>query len=507
MKFTAEQILKAFESKRFALDDREGALNLFGVRSKSRQGGTFDDLIGALVVEDGMWTLRTWEATTDAGTRYLQRPINRSGTAGLVPGQYLDVWKIDMHNGWCRTLCQRLGSVAVYRDNDRDNELDYHPSRIQRGKFGINFHPDRLEPSGRSGKNVRASAGCQVFRYANDHREFMELVDAHADYYGDRFDYTLFDEEEIPRVIVPESEPAPLENISRRIEVFSHIEEVNENGTTDEMGRTVNAESPFSIDYENEPDTTGHHLIALSQEYRIKQLQRFLGVGDDGKIGPATLAAIENKLDLLSGVRVGKKALDLIIQFETGGQQYYNQKLIRPTWPGYSSGVTIGFGYDLGYNSVDQIRKDWRGLIPDADLNALVSVHGITGPGAKPVAESLRHIKISWDTAERVFLNSTLPRFVETTIRTFPGSEKLQPEAFGALVSLVFNRGGSLKNTDKRLEMRQIAEAIAKGTDRPEIYGEIAASIRKMKRHWERVNGTTDLHGRRDAEAALVLAT
>ena len=59
---------------------------------------------------------------------------------------------------------------------------------------------------------------------------------------------------------------------------------------------------------------------------------------------------------------ISKEAYDLIVQYECGGQVYYTSRLSNPTWPGGASGVTIGIGYDLGYNAVDQIRKDWAHL-------------------------------------------------------------------------------------------------------------------------------------------------
>lgn len=193
----ANQLLASFGAKEYFVDNREFALNLIGVRAKSRRAGKYDDYIIGLRLEDNDWIVYQWPATVDASVSYLKRPINKAGTAGLVAGQYLDTWKIDSHNGWVRTLCQRSGPVRVYRDNDRDTTYDYSESKIQKGYFGINFHPDRNEPSGKSGRNWRSSAGCQVFRYREDHRVFMELVDQHNNLYGNLFSYTLFEEKDI----------------------------------------------------------------------------------------------------------------------------------------------------------------------------------------------------------------------------------------------------------------------------------------------------------------------
>ena len=51
----------------------------------------------------------------------------KGGTAILVPDQYRGVYKIDTHGGKRRytALCQRLGPVKIWRDNNRDRIPDY----------------------------------------------------------------------------------------------------------------------------------------------------------------------------------------------------------------------------------------------------------------------------------------------------------------------------------------------------------------------------------------------
>jgi len=68
---------------------------------------------------------------------------------------------------------------------------------------------------------------------------------------------------------------------------------------------------------------------------------------------------------------VSKKAIDLIIQHEVGGRAYYEKKLQAPIWAGGESGVTIGMGYDLGFNSEKQFMLDWSGVINLNYINAL----------------------------------------------------------------------------------------------------------------------------------------
>src|SRR3981081_336751 len=46
-----------------------------------------------------------------------------------------------------------------------------------------------------------------------------------------------------------------------------------------------------------------------------------------------------------------ERAYELIIDFEVGGRSEYERTYQRPEWPQGESGVTIGVGYDLGYNT------------------------------------------------------------------------------------------------------------------------------------------------------------
>lgn len=241
---------------------------------------------------------------------------------------------------------------------------------------------------------------------------------------------------------------------------------------------------------------------------RIKALQRRLGLRPDGLIGPVTLTRIEAVVDRVLGrpaepapgasLVVSKRSLDAIVQHEISSEAFYRQALERPIWPGAESGVTVGIGYDLGHTSAAQVERDWRGRLPDADLDALLHVRGKTGAGAKAALPEVAHVVVPLTAAREVFYTSTLPRFGALVRTAYPGAEALPPDAQGALLSLVFNRGVSMADTDKRREMRAIRDLVPAG----DLDG-IAGQIRAMKRHWDaaRLGG---LHRRRDAEADLV---
>lgn len=166
-------------------------------------------------------------------------------------------------------------------------------------------------------------------------------------------------------------------------------------------------------------------------------------------------------------------------------------------WPGGASGITIGVGYDLGQVKVDQFVADWGDVLPAAQLERLKTAVGLAGEKAKAAAPALADILVGKDVALKVFLARSAPEYQKKTEGAFPGLDKLPPDAQGALVSLVYNRGTKMDG-DRRTEMRAIRDAVAKGDLK-----EIAAQLRAMKRLWEG-QGLPGLLKRRDAEAALV---
>lgn len=193
---------------------------------------------------------------------------------------------------------------------------------------------------------------------------------------------------------------------------------------------------------------------------------------------------------------VSREAVDLIIEFETGGKAYYQKRLKSPTWPGGASGVTVGLGYDLGYNTRSQILSDWSS-IPKGPREALASAAGYKGMAAKHRTPALKWIVIPWQEAEKVFVGSTMPRFGRMTGNAFPGILKTHPHVQGSLLSVVFNRGASMTGAS-RTEMRNIRDHIRAGRT-----ARVPGEIRRMKRLWVG-KGLDGLLRRREAEARLI---
>jgi hypothetical protein len=201
------------------------------------------------------------------------------------------------------------------------------------------------------------------------------------------------------------------------------------------------------------------------------------------------------------------KAVDLILRFEIGGsKKYYEKYLSRPSWPGGASGVTIGIGVDLGYE--DEMLDELEGVIPDEQIKRLRRTVGRKGTQGKAAIAGVRDIVIPWDFALAFFEKNTLPKYIAQTLKAFPNSEYLPDDAFGALVSIVFNRGPLIDNSDRRREMKEIKRILALGGDQ-EIDNEdlldIAKQVRSMARLWaDNKNSDGDLHDRRHAEADLI---
>ncbi|MGH0280452.1 hypothetical protein [Sinorhizobium meliloti] len=220
--------------------------------------------------------------------------------------------------------------------------------------------------------------------------------------------------------------------------------------------------------------------------------------------------AIDTEAVVAPAPAVSARALDLIVEHETGGRLYYDRVIRRrPVWPRGNSGVTIGFGYDLGYVDQAEFERDWAAL-PAAIRGRLATALGHHGgrdgdAELKELVGALRDIEIPWETAEAVFTAATMPKFVRLAVRALDNTDALPPDSFGALVSLSFNRGPAYRRQrdssdplDRYREMRGIGAAM---TERR--FGDIPVLIRLMKRIWRGTAVEPELTRRREDEAVL----
>jgi hypothetical protein len=214
-----------------------------------------------------------------------------------------------------------------------------------------------------------------------------------------------------------------------------------------------------------------------------------------GEIDDNTWQALRSLPDASPDIPV--KAVTFIAIEEVGSRAYFDTHCARPDYPGGASGVTIGVGYDLGYQQ--NFEGDWAGFLTDGQIAQLSACKGLTGVDAKAAIDQVANIVVSWRSAWGVFLKTTLPQNVELTRNIFPSPVVLPGLCLGALVSLVYNRGTKMQDSTShagdRREMRDIRDALAAGN-----VAAVPDSLRSMKRLWPE---GSDLFQRREHEALL----
>jgi len=168
-------------------------VNIVGVRSYDRECDTFNDALFCFYSVGKYMYFHSWSITTDPGLYWLMNPSKVTGTAILVPGQYRGVYRIDKHRGKYYALCQRYGAVKVFRDANKDIIIDRLPDSTEEGLFGINIHK-----AGWFSRWVgKWSAGCQVFQRSRDFNKFMKICKEAEFEWGNKFTYTLLEEEDL----------------------------------------------------------------------------------------------------------------------------------------------------------------------------------------------------------------------------------------------------------------------------------------------------------------------
>lgn len=160
-KYTIEELKAEYQKLGYKWFD----FQIVGVRSKADAPDKFDDLIGLIEGNTITW----FTGTTNPGVHWLKNLLNPKGAALLKPNQYVNTWKLDLHQGKYLALCQRK-NVVVYRDGDKDDFAE-ETAVTETGLFGINIH--RANANLVSQLVDRYSAGCQVL---NNPQDFDYLI-------------------------------------------------------------------------------------------------------------------------------------------------------------------------------------------------------------------------------------------------------------------------------------------------------------------------------------------
>ncbi len=163
---------------------------------------------------------------------------------------------------------------------------------------------------------------------------------------------------------------------------------------------------------------------------------------------------------------------------EVSSPAEYRKSYRFPTWPTENSGITIGIGYDLAFPSAAQLRADWGAVLPGATIDRLISVLG--GPGSQARLAQVKDVDVPLPAAISVFLRRMLPQHIASTRTAYPTLDALPPPRRTALISLVFNRGGTLGDDDRRREMKRIRELLA-----ADDLDAVAEQLEGMVRLWD----------------------
>lgn len=192
------QIVNAVKNKGYTVfegDNEPYNLNIVGVRSNDPVVNKFNDIMYVFWKYEGRWNMIQMQCTTMPGLHWLLKPINPKGCAILKEGQYKSCWKLDLHRGKYKALCQRNGKVTVFRDDDEDREYDLIEGKEMTGMYGINIH--RASATRELNSVDKNSAGCQVIQDPREFAIFVSILEASAEVWGNKFTYTLINEDDI----------------------------------------------------------------------------------------------------------------------------------------------------------------------------------------------------------------------------------------------------------------------------------------------------------------------
>jgi hypothetical protein len=169
------KLVRFMQSKGYIVYDKTGLLNIVGMRTKDDGTVTnkFDDAMYVFFRNDSNnWELIEYVVTTTPGFKPKTTELPKK-VAILALGQYIDQYKIGLHQGRQDHKCLKYAKSVVHR-NDKDGSYNYKAS-TEEGSFGINIH--RSSKSGSANNVFNWSEGCQVFKKSNQFDQFIKLCE------------------------------------------------------------------------------------------------------------------------------------------------------------------------------------------------------------------------------------------------------------------------------------------------------------------------------------------
>ena len=166
-----DKIIRYMKSKSFIVYEEQYKLNIIAFRNKDNGSvsNKFDEtLVVFFINENNTWVSYNYHITTVPGYKP-GTSVLPDNVAILQLGQYVDQYKIGLHQNRPGYNCLKFADSIVYRDST-NKSYDY-TSQKQRGSFGINIH-HAGDPQSENVNNW--SEGCQVFKNINAFNEFMK---------------------------------------------------------------------------------------------------------------------------------------------------------------------------------------------------------------------------------------------------------------------------------------------------------------------------------------------
>jgi len=192
--------------------------------------------------------------------------------------------------------------------------------------------------------------------------------------------------------------------------------------------------------------------------------------------------------------RISKKSAEFILTWES-----YVSKPYVPSGDN-SSGVTVGYGYDLGQQTEVSARNTLKEYYSTSEVERLITAIGKKGQSARNIVDNFSDISITKEKA-MIMAMALKQRYSQMVVDTYPQAINLAPDSAGAILSLVYNRGSGLRDrAGDLLERRREMREIKRDFDSNAIEN-IPARIRSMKRLWPNQGG---LRSRREGEAKLI---
>lgn len=273
----ASLLVKYMQSKGYQIFQGIRQYNIVYVEGMNADGtlnsdapNYFNDRRLVIQILDGVPAIiGNWEATTEPGHHYTQRPMNPAGAARIKFGQY-KAWRVGLHGSdRHEALVQIGGAVTVHRDFNKDYQRT--GDKLDTGYFGINQHWGYDLPY----NNVSfASAGCLVGRTRDGHRQFMRLIKQDRRYEMNN-DYVFY------ATVIPGTELIKTQNSSVSLQL---VREGSSGPVVEQLQKRLKEKGfdPGTID----------GVFGLGTKEAVRAFQKTNGLEADGVVGQKTWKAL-----------------------------------------------------------------------------------------------------------------------------------------------------------------------------------------------------------------------